>query len=83
MYLGIKSVKALENYELLLEFENGEERIFDLKPYLLLGRFVELQDPEKFKNVKVSFDAVEWPGIGDLDPEFLYKESRKIEKALT
>jgi hypothetical protein len=78
MYIGVKSVNALENYELLLEFDNGEERLFDLKPYLLLGRFAELKEYEKFKNVRVSFDTVEWPGIVDLDPEFLYKESRRL-----
>jgi hypothetical protein len=83
MYIGIKSVKALEDYEVLLEFENGEERVFDLKPYLSLGKFSELRDPNKFKTVRVSFDTIEWDNNIDLDPEFLYKNSRKVEKALT
>ena len=83
MYIGIKSVKPLEDYEILLEFENGEERIFDLKPYLSLGKFSELKDPNKFKTVRVSFDTIEWDNNIDLDPEFLYEKSRKIEKALT
>ena len=83
MYIGIKSVKPLEDYEILLEFENGEERIFDLKPYLSLGKFFELKDPNKFKTVRVSFDTIEWDNNIDLDPEFLYEKSRKIEKALT
>jgi hypothetical protein len=29
----VKSVKPRDNYCLLLTFENGEKRIFDLKPY--------------------------------------------------
>ena len=80
MYIGIKSAKALDEYEILLEFENGEERIFDLKPYLSLGKFSELKDPEKFRSIRVNFDTVQWDNDIDLDPEFLYKFSKKIEK---
>ena len=80
MYIGIKSVKALDGYEILLEFENGEERIFDLKPYLSLGKFSELKDPDKFKTVRINFDTIEWDNQIDLDPEFLYEHSRRIEK---
>jgi len=76
MYLGIKEVQPLEDYKLKLTFENNEEKIFDLKPYLNLGKFSELQDPELFKKVRVSFDTIEWPNGIDLDPEFLYKHSK-------
>jgi hypothetical protein len=34
MYLAIKDVKPQDNYCLLLTFENGEKRKFDMKPYL-------------------------------------------------
>ena len=34
MYLAVKDVKPLENYHLLLKFENDEEKIFYVKPYL-------------------------------------------------
>ena len=30
----ILKVKALEEYKLLLEFENGEEKIFDMEKYI-------------------------------------------------
>ncbi len=76
MYLGIKEVQPLEDYKLKLKFENDEEKIFDLKPYLNLGKFSELQDPELFKKVRISFDTIEWPNGIDLDPEFLYKHSK-------
>lgn len=75
MYLAVKDVKALENYLLLLKFENGEERIFDVKPYLNIGKFKELKNQDLFKRVKVSFDTIEWPNQLDLDPELLYKKS--------
>ena len=75
MYLAVKEVKPLENYHLLLKFENDEERIFDLKPYLEIGKFKELKDEKLFKSVRVSFDSIEWANQLDLDPELLYEKS--------
>ena len=75
MYLSIKKVKPLKNYFLLLKFENGEEKIFDVKPYLDIGKFKELKNKKLFKSVKISFDTIEWDNQLDLDPELLYQES--------
>lgn len=44
MYLGIKDVKPLSDYKLLLTFENDEKRYFDVSPYLDFGIFSELRD---------------------------------------
>ena len=75
MYLAVKNVKPLDNYFLLLKFENEEERIFDVKPYLDIGKFKELKDENLFKSVKVSFDSIKWANQLDLDPELLYQKS--------
>ena len=75
MYLAVKDVKPLENYHLLLKFENDEERVFDVKPYLEIGKFRELKDKKLFRSVKVSFDSIEWANQLDLDPELLYERS--------
>lgn len=77
MYLAITNVKPLNNYQLLLTFENGENRIFDVKPYLNRGIFKELKDEKKFRSVRVSFDSIEWSNQADLDPEVLYEKSVK------
>jgi hypothetical protein len=45
MYLAVKEVKTQNDYMLLLKYENGEVRQFDMKPYLDLGIFQELKDP--------------------------------------
>ncbi|MFZ1632056.1 MAG: DUF2442 domain-containing protein, partial [Anaerolineae bacterium] len=50
-------------------------RLFDMTPYLDVGRFAELKNIEAFKQVSVSFDTVEWENGLDLDPEFLYTRS--------
>jgi hypothetical protein len=79
MYLAIKSVKPQDNYLLHLTFENGEERQFDVKPYLEIGIFKELKDLNLFKTVKTSFDSIEWANEADFDPEVLYQKSRPIK----
>ena len=75
MYKGIIKVQATDDYRLILSFDNKEKRIFDVKPILSLGRFSELNNLELFKNVRISFDTVEWDNGLDLDPEYLYEKS--------
>ena len=79
MYLAIRNVQPQDNYLLLLTFENGEKRQFDMKPYLDIGIFKELKDPSLFKTVKPSFDSIEWANEADFDPEILYQKSHRIE----
>ena len=79
MHLAIRKVKPQDNYLLLLTFENGEERQFDMKPYLEIGIFKELKDPILFKTVRTSFDSIEWANEADFDPEVLYQKSQPIE----
>ena len=58
MYLAVKEVKPIDNYKLILTFENNEVKIFDMIPYLDKGIFQELKDENLFKAVKVSFDSI-------------------------
>jgi hypothetical protein len=39
----IKKVQPLDNYCLMVWFENGEQKIFDVKPYLSKGIFSQLK----------------------------------------
>lgn len=81
MYLSVSTVKPLADYRLLLQFENGESRIFDVKPYLNTGKFAELHDIALFNSVHVSFDSVEWANRLDIDPEFLYEQSKSTAES--
>ncbi|HSO87814.1 MAG TPA: DUF2442 domain-containing protein [Draconibacterium sp.] len=72
----LKEVKANSDYTLILTFNNGEVKVFDMKPYLNLGIFKELKDLKLFNSVRKSFDTVEWPNEADIDPEILYNESK-------
>ena len=76
MYPGVKSVKPLSGYKLLLTFENNEKRTFDMNPFLDKGIFKQLRDTKVFNTVRISFDTIEWTNGADLCPELLYKESK-------
>jgi hypothetical protein len=75
MYQGVREVKVLEDYKLLINFENNENRILDMKPFLDKGIFRELTDKHIFNSVKVSFDTIEWCNSADMDPETVYERS--------
>lgn len=81
MYLSVKSVKPLAGYKLLLKFENNEDKIFDVTPYLEIGKFSELKNISLFNSVSVCFDSIEWANHLDLDPELLYQKSKAAEKS--
>lgn len=81
MYIGAKTVEPLPDFRLLITFENGERRIFDVTPYMDKGMFRELRDASAFNNARISFDTVEWPNGADLCPETLYADSVPVEPA--
>jgi hypothetical protein len=76
---NIKSVTPHPGNKLLLVYENGERRIFNVTPWLKKGIFKELADEKMFKTVRVSFDAVEWANGADICPEDLYLDSIPLE----
>ncbi len=70
-----KKVKALDNYLLYIEFENGEQKILDMKENLKFKFYQNLKDKNNFKNVKISGINIEWETGEDIAPETLYYES--------
>ena len=59
-------------------FENGEHRLFDLKPYLERGVFARLRNQAAFRAARVVAGSVEWPGEVDLSYDTLYLDSRPM-----
>ncbi len=74
----VKSVRALDDYELQVSFANGESRRFDVKPYLDRGIFVRLRDLAVFRAARVVAGSVEWPNGLDLSYNTLYIEGQPI-----
>lgn len=76
--IRVTAVKPIDDYQLELSFNNGETRVFDVRPYLDKGIFTELKDPAYFRTVRVAFGSVAWPNEQDFGPESLYVESRPV-----
>ncbi|MDR0995550.1 MAG: DUF2442 domain-containing protein [Tannerella sp.] len=72
------AVQPLDNYVLLLTFDNKEQRLFDMKPYLDKGIFKELKGCEMFNTVHLYFDTIAWANKADLAPEILYPNSQPL-----
>jgi hypothetical protein len=72
MYWRVKRVEARDDHTLVLTFEDGERKLFDMKPYLDKGVFRELKDIAMFKTARVCFSGVAWDNEVDFDPEALY-----------
>jgi hypothetical protein len=74
----ILKVKALEGYQLYLEFADGVRGEIDLSQRLFGPMFEPLKDPEMFSQVSLDdFGAVCWPNGADLAPDALYRQILK------
>jgi len=71
----VQAVKPNTDYTLTLTFTNGEVRMFDVKPYLQIGIFQELQDKGLFSSVKPYLGSIQWKNGQDFCPDTLYIDS--------
>ena len=71
-------VKVLDNYELLISFQNGEQKIFDVKPLLKLPLYHSLQNKALFYSAKADGMCVYWNNDIDICPDMLYTDSRSL-----
>ena len=74
--IKINDLKILDNYKLLVVFENGEKKTFSLLPYLDKGLFQELKNKDYLKQVKNEGYFISWPNEQDLSSDTLYIEGR-------
>jgi hypothetical protein len=75
MLKDISSVKALENYQLHLKFEDNQEGVVDISQLIeFTGIFAPLQDLTYFNQVKLNpeWGTIYWENGADLDPDVLY-----------
>jgi hypothetical protein len=76
--LDVIEVQASGDYMLHLKFENGEEQLFDMAPYMGKKPFVRLNNTPLFMLAKVRYGTVVWPDNIDIAPETLYSKSVPI-----
>lgn len=66
-------VKALDNRQLQVRFDDGVEGIVDCKDALYGSAFEPLKDPALFAQVGIDeFGAVCWPNGADLAPDAMH-----------
>ena len=70
------NVLPKEDYMLLVEFDNVERKVFDVKPYLNKKAFEKLKDINEFKKVKISGLSIRWENGVDICPDELYNLSQ-------
>jgi Protein of unknown function (DUF2442) len=80
--MKITQARALSNFRLELQFDNGERGIVDLSSFVGNGVFAAWNSPVAFESVSITDEgAVEWPGEIDLCPDALYLRMMEIAHA--
>jgi len=72
---GPIAVKALEDYRLLVTFQNQERKIFDAKPMLASPVYERLKNKGFFSLAKADGMCVFWDDDIDVCPDRMYEES--------
>jgi Protein of unknown function (DUF2442) len=78
----VKNVSYQSGYKLLLTFEDGIQKLVDLKPHLEGEIFEPLKDINYFKTVSLNpdLDTIVWSNNADFSPDFLYEIGQVVEK---
>lgn len=70
-----KAVIPMNDFMLRISFDNGETKMFDVKPYIRGNWYGELSNAAYFKSVFANGYTVEWANGQDICPDELYYNS--------
>lgn len=73
-------VKALQDFLLYIEFQNGEKKIYDMKEMLKFDYYKNLRNREIFKTVCVYGITLKWCTGEDIAPEKIYFDSVPLDE---
>jgi hypothetical protein len=80
----VKHVRAVNDYRLSVEFEDGVRGIVELRDRLFGPVFEPLLDEAAFQQVGLDeFGVVCWPNGADLAPDALYERVRSVAEPST
>ena len=69
----VRKATPLENFEMLIEFEDGLQKEIDLEPFLHGQIFEPIRNnPKMFQDVRIEGGTIAWANGADIDPEVLY-----------
>jgi hypothetical protein len=74
---SVVSVEPKPPLALTVTFRDGTEGTVCFEESHLGGVFAALKDPEIFRQVRVEYGAVTWPGDVDLAPDAMYREIKR------
>jgi len=71
----IKNAEYKKDYEVILEFENGNIKLVNLESHLNKGILQDLKEKTNFIKFKLNHDTdtIEWENGADFSPDFLYE----------
>ena len=75
----IKSIKALDDFFIEINYKNGEKKLYDFKKNFNFIFYKNLNNLEYFKLAKSTETTIEWPKGEDIDPNDLYENSISID----
>jgi len=77
-YPRVRSATAIDDHTLLVEFDNGEKKIYDVSPLLNKRMFAPLRNPALFKavNVEKGGYAVVWNNEIDISEYELWSHGQ-------
>jgi hypothetical protein len=73
MFLEIMQASYINDYKILLKFNDGAEMTVDLENELNGSVFTPLKDKSKFRKFSIVFNTIEWENGADFAPEYLYE----------
>lgn len=74
-YPTVLNVVPQEDYSVIVTFETGEIKKFNVKPYICGEWFGKLNDTAVFKTVRPCGNTIEWADGQDIAPHELYELS--------
>ena len=79
---AVKKAKYIEDYKIILTFDDKTNKLVDLLPHLYGEIFEPLTDISYFKRFKVNedTDTIEWENGADMSPDFLYRIGKNVDK---
>ena len=69
----VRKATPLEDFEMLIEFEDGSQKKIDLEPFLHGEIFEPIRkNPKMFQDVRIEGGTIAWANGADIDPDVLY-----------
>ena len=76
----VVAVQPNPDYTLTLTFTSGEVKSFDVRPYLGIGIFQELQERSLFNSVRPFLGSIQWKNGQDFCPDTLFLDSVGVQE---